>query len=43
LLLNTSLNKGGKPIAGCKRDALGILYDTDLDVLVYGDTIYANT
>jgi carbamoyltransferase len=39
LLLNTSLNRGGKPIAGSKRDALGVLYDTDLDVLVYGNEI----
>jgi len=39
LLLNTSLNRGGKPIAGSKRDALGILYETDLDVLVYGNEI----
>jgi len=39
LLLNTSLNRGGKPIAGSKRDALGVLYDTDMDVLVYGNEI----
>lgn len=39
LLLNTSLNQGGKPIAGSKRDALGVLYDTQLDVLVYGNEI----
>lgn len=39
ILLNTSLNRGGKPIAGSKRDALGVLYDTDLDVLVYGNEI----
>lgn len=39
LLLNTSLNRGGKPIAGSKRDALGVLYDTKLDVLVYGNEI----
>jgi carbamoyltransferase len=39
LLLNTSLNRGGKPIAGSKRDALGVLYDTNLDVLVYGNEI----
>ena len=29
----------GKPIAGSKRDALEILYSTDVDVLVYGDEI----
>jgi len=39
LLLNTSLNLGGKPIAGSKRDALEILYSTDMDVLVYGDEL----
>lgn len=39
LLLNTSLNRGGKPIAGSKRDALGVLNDTNLDVLVYGNEI----
>jgi len=39
LILNTSLNKGGKPIAGCKRDALEILHETEIDVLVYGNEI----
>lgn len=39
LLLNTSLNRGGKPIAGSKRDALSVLYNTDLDVLVFGNEI----
>ena len=39
MLLNTSLNVNGKPIAGSKRDALEILYSTDVDVLVYGDEI----
>jgi len=37
LLLNTSLNLGGKPIAGSKQNAIDILNETDLDVLVYGD------
>ena len=41
MLLNTSLNINGKPIAGSKRDALEILYGTDVDVLVYGDEIIA--
>lgn len=39
LLLNTSLNKGGKPIAGSKQDAIDILNDTGLDVLIVGDEI----
>ena len=40
VLLNTSLNNGGKPIAGRVSDALQLLHDTDLDVLCVGDTIY---
>lgn len=40
LLLNTSLNKGGKPIAGSKDDAIAILHDTSLDMLVIGDEIF---
>lgn len=39
VLLNTSLNRGGKPIAGSKKDALGVLYETELDALVYGNEI----
>ena len=39
LLLNTSLNNGGKPIAGRIADALGLYYETDLDTLVIGDEI----
>ncbi len=38
ILLNTSLNDSGKPIAGRICDALGLYYKTDLDVLVHGDT-----
>jgi carbamoyltransferase len=38
ILLNTSLNNGGRPIAGRICDALELYYKTDLDVLVYGDT-----
>ncbi len=40
MVLNTSLNNGGKPIAGRVSDALQLLHDTDLDVLCVGDTIY---
>ena len=39
ILLNTSLNDGGKPIANSLCDALGIYYKSDLDVLVHGDTV----
>ena len=40
MLLNTSLNKGGKPIAGHICNALDVFNDTDLDALVVGNTIY---
>ena len=39
VLLNTSLNNGGRPIAGRVTDALELYYKTDLDVLVHGDTV----
>ena len=39
VLLNTSLNNGGKPIAGRFGDALEIFYETGLDSLVLGDEI----
>tara|TARA_B100001250_G_scaffold163179_1_gene140314 strand:+ start:1818 stop:3326 length:1509 start_codon:yes stop_codon:yes gene_type:complete len=39
VLLNTSLNVNGKPIAGRVIDGLETFYKSDLDVLVYGDTI----
>lgn len=39
LVLNTSLNQGGKPIAGSRLDALAVLENTELDVLVCGDEI----
>ena len=39
ILLNTSLNDNGKPIANSLCDALGIYYKSDLDVLVHGDTV----
>jgi carbamoyltransferase len=38
-VLNTSLNRGGKPIAGSIKDAVGLLEETALDYLVVGDTI----
>ena len=39
VLLNTSLNNGGKPIAGRFGDALSVFYETGLDSLVLGDEI----
>jgi len=40
ILLNTSLNIGGKPIAGTKRDALKVFYETELDALFIGNEYY---
>ena len=40
MLLNTSLNNGGKPIAGSKKDALQVFESTELDILVVGNEIY---
>ena len=40
MLLNTSLNKGGKPIAARKGDALDIFFNTGMDTLVYGNHMY---
>ena len=40
MLLNTSLNNGGKPISGKITDALELLYSSDLDYLVVGNCIY---
>ena len=39
VLLNTSLNNGGRPISGRIADALELYYKTDLDTLVVGDEI----
>ena len=39
VILNTSLNKGGKPIAGRIGDALGLYYESGLDSIVIGDEI----
>jgi carbamoyltransferase len=40
LILNTSLNDGGKPICGSIDCAINILTKTGLDVLVVGDEIF---
>lgn len=40
MLLNTSLNNGGKPICGTENDALELFITTDLDVMVIGDDMY---
>lgn len=40
VLLNTSLNVSGKPIAGHIKDAIFEFENTDIDVLVVGNTVY---
>ena len=40
VLLNTSLNVNGKPIATHKKDALELLYTSELDALVYGNDLW---
>ena len=40
MVLNTSLNVGGKPICGHVSNAMEILSLTDMDSLVVGDNIY---
>jgi carbamoyltransferase len=40
VLLNTSLNLAGKPIAGYPEDAIDFFQNTDIDVLVIGNSIY---
>ncbi|NDD59261.1 MAG: hypothetical protein EBZ47_08465, partial [Chlamydiae bacterium] len=40
VLLNTSLNEAGKPIAGWIDNAINLFKSTAIDVLVIGDTIY---
>jgi len=40
MILNTSLNNGGKPISGSINDAFEIFNSTDMDILVVGDIIY---
>lgn len=40
MVLNTSLNIGGKPIAGTPADAIDLLHASDMDALVIGNKIY---
>jgi carbamoyltransferase len=40
VLLNTSLNLGGKPIAGDPKDAIELLKTSDMDALCIGDEVY---
>ena len=42
MLLNTSLNVGGKPIASYKSNALDLWCNTQLDTLVFGDEVFSN-
>jgi carbamoyltransferase len=40
IVLNTSLNVGGKPLAGYPENALELFNNSDLDALFVGNTIY---
>ena len=40
ILLNTSLNLAGKPIAAYTDDAKGLFFNSELDCLVIGDELY---
>lgn len=40
ILLNTSLNLAGKPIAGTIKEAKQLLYETTIDVIIVGDEIF---
>jgi carbamoyltransferase len=40
ILLNTSLNVAGKPIAGSPKDAMELFNNSFLEVMVIGNTIY---
>ena len=40
MLLNTSLNNNGRPIAGKPEDVFALLKHSDLDFLVVGDCVY---
>jgi carbamoyltransferase len=43
LLLNTSLNVGGKPIAGHIDDALELFNSSSMNTLIVGNRIYETT
>lgn len=43
MLLNTSLNAGGRPIAARTSDALELYYKTDLDTLVLGNKVFSKS
>lgn len=40
LLLNTSLNLAGKPIAGYPENAIDLLYQSDIDMVFVGNEVY---
>lgn len=42
MLLNTSLNVGGKPIAAYKENALDLWCNTQLDTVVFGDEVFSD-
>lgn len=39
MLLNTSLNDNGKPIAGKPKDAIDLFTNSNLDILVIGNNM----
>jgi predicted NodU family carbamoyl transferase len=39
MVLNTSLNVNGKPIAGYKQDAVKLFNTSEMDAVVIGDEI----
>lgn len=41
VLLNTSLNVAGHPIAGWERDAIKVFKETEVDVAIVGNIVYA--
>ena len=43
MLLNTSLNNGGKPICGSPNEALELFSTSEMDNLVTGNLIYSKS
>ena len=41
MLLNTSLNNGGKPICGSPNEALELFCASEMDNLIVGSSIYS--
>lgn len=41
VLLNTSLNVAGKPLAGYPENAIDLLYFSEIDIIFIGNEIYS--